>query len=115
MREPVPREASGEGVSGAVGEAARRLDLAVALLESSLAERPGEIRAAEPAAALLDAQDRITELEGERDALTAQIRSAAERERELEAAATAASEALGRAAAEVRAALAEIPSEEEAA
>ena len=84
----------------ALDRAVRRLDAALSALESRWAERGAETEpdlfAARPDPA---AQERVVALESERDALRT-------RERALEQVAAEASAALGRAAAEVRAALA---------
>jgi len=90
MREPVAREASGPD---AIGEAARRLDRALTRVEKLLAAR-----GTGGGSDLFD---------HDRSALAAELDAARARERALEEAASAASDALGRAAAEVRLALGE--------
>lgn len=80
--------------------AAKRLDRAVATLEQRLTERVK--RAGAEAGGLFD-QDRAN--------LAAQLDESRARERELEAAGAEASEALGRAIVELRAALASAPQE----
>jgi hypothetical protein len=100
MREPVAREASG---SDQIGEAARRLDRALTRLEKALAGRdPG-------------AGGGSDLFERDRSELAAKLDAARARERALEEAAAAASDALGRAAAEVRLALGEDEPADEAA
>lgn len=100
MREPLSREATGEGQ---LNEAMRRLDHALAELESSLGGR--------------DLPPEAERYRQERRELARDLEAARARERALEYAAAAASDALGRAAAEVRAALgaSEDLKEEEAA
>jgi uncharacterized membrane protein YccC len=88
MREPLSREATGESP---LNEAMRRLDRALAELESNLGER--------------DLPPEAERYRQERRELAQDLEAARARERALEYAAAAASDALGRAAAEVRAAL----------
>lgn len=97
MRETTSREANGDGP---LNDAVRRLDRALATLESSLRRDPA-VLAGRPA----------------EERLAAELQSSRARERALEQAAAAASDALGRAAAEVRTALGvgEDLNEEEAA
>lgn len=89
MRETISREAGGEGM---LADAVRRLDRALARLDATLAERT-----APPVRDLFPQSD---------SGLAAELEASRARERALEAAATAASQALGRAAVEVRAVLA---------
>ncbi len=93
---------TGEAEGTALDLAARRLERAVAMLESRLAEKVA-VASAE-AGGLFD-QDRAR--------LAAEMDAARARERALEEAGAQASEALGRAIAEIRAALGE-PAEAEA-
>jgi len=93
---------TGEAEGTALDLAARRLERAVAMLESRLAEKVA-VASAE-AGGLFD-QDRAR--------LAAELDAARARERALEEAGAQASEALGRAIAEIRAALGE-PAEAEA-
>ena len=93
---------TGEAEGSALDLAARRLERAVAMLESRLAEKVA-VASAE-AGGLFD-QDRAR--------LAAELDAARARERALEEAGAQASEALGRAIAEIRAALGE-PAEAEA-
>ncbi|MBS0410210.1 MAG: hypothetical protein JSR86_09870 [Proteobacteria bacterium] len=81
--------ADGGGVEGALTLAARRLDAAVVALQQRLARRDGGGMA-----------------EAERARLEADLGAARARERDLEAAGAQASEALTRAIADIRAALA---------
>jgi hypothetical protein len=90
MREPAP------GGHDAIGEAARRLDRALSRLEKLVGEGRSP---AEP--------DPNPDLFGHSAALSAELDAARARERALQEAAAAASEALGRAADEVRLALGE--------
>jgi hypothetical protein len=90
MREPLSREANGEGV---LNEAMRRLDRALAELETNLGAR--------------DLPPEAERYLQERREMARDLEAARARERALEYAAAAASDALGRAAAEVRAALSE--------
>lgn len=93
---------TGEAEGSALDLAARRLERAVAMLESRMAEKVA-VASAE-AGGLFD-QDRAR--------LAAELDAARARERALEEAGAQASEALGRAIAEIRAALGE-PAEAEA-
>lgn len=93
---------TGEAEGSALDLAARRLERAVAMLESRMAEKMA-VAGAE-AGGLFD-QDRAR--------LAAELDAARARERALEEAGTQASEALGRAIEEIRAALGE-PAEAEA-
>ena len=115
MREPTPRDSNGEGASlGVLGDAVWRLDQAVAKLEA------GQLEAGQPLAtpdtslqARLAAQQTVLDkisaeceaLKTEKAALVAELETAREREMALMDAAAAASDALGRAGAEVRAVL----------
>jgi hypothetical protein len=110
MREPTSRDSNGEGASlGVLGDAVWRLDQAVKKLESGAP-------AAGPDTALqarLEAQQTVLDkisaeceaLKTEKAALVAELDTAREREMALMDAAAAASDALGRAGAEVRAVL----------
>lgn len=93
---------TGEAEGSALDLAARRLERAVAMLESRMAEKMA-VAGAE-AGGLFD-QDRAR--------LAAELDAARARERALEEAGAQASDALGRAIAEIRAALGE-PAEAEA-
>jgi hypothetical protein len=98
MREPISRDSASPRE---LAEATRRLDGALARLDAACAakvRRPGDAR---------DDHDALSALERDRARLAAELEAARARERELESAAAAASQALGRAAAEVRAALAD--------
>jgi hypothetical protein len=111
MREPTSRDSNGEGASlGVLGDAVWRLDQAVKTLEQA------QPASATPDAALQDrlaAQQTVLDkisaecaaLERDKAALTAELETAREREMALMDAAAAASDALGRAGAEVRAVL----------
>ena len=83
-----------DGADTALDAAARRLDLALSTLEARFVAKISALRDTDPD--LLD-QDRVE--------LAAQLDAARSREKALEAVAAEASAALGRAAAEVRAAL----------
>jgi chromosome segregation ATPase len=111
MREPTPRDSNGEGASmGVLGDAVWRLDQAVKTLEAghSAAQAP-DAALHERLAAQQTVLDKISAeceaLRGEKAALTAELETAREREMALMDAAAAASDALGRAGAEVRAVL----------
>jgi len=97
MREPISRDSASPRE---LAEATRRLDRALEQLEAACA---GKIAAA---GGTLDEAAYVA-LESDRARLVAELDAARAREGELESAAAAASEALGRAAAEVRAALGE--------
>jgi uncharacterized protein (DUF3084 family) len=86
------REASGESP---VDEAVKRLERAIAELEQRLRQRSAPAPASDPDA------------DADRVRLAAELEQARARERELEEAGAQASEALGRAIAEIRAALGE--------
>lgn len=87
------------GAESALELAAKRLERAVASLEAKLAERGATPAPAAPQGGLFDQSD-------DRNQLAAELEKSRQRERELEAAGAEASEALGRAIAEIKAALA---------
>jgi hypothetical protein len=87
---------SGEAEPSALDLAVRRLDRALAMLETRMTERVAEAGA--EAGGLFDA---------DRSRLAAELDAARAREKALEEAGAQASEALGRAIAEIRAALGE--------
>jgi chromosome segregation ATPase len=95
MREPISRDTASPRE---LAEATRRLDRALARLDAACVAVAGR-----PAAASAD--DALGALERDRARLAAELEAARARGSELESAAAAASQALGRAAAEVRAAL----------
>lgn len=95
---------SGEAEPSALDLAARRLERALAMLENRMSERVAEAGA--EAGGLFD-QDRSR--------LAAELDAARAREKALEEAGAQASEALGRAIAEIRAALGPDPDERGAA
>jgi hypothetical protein len=97
MREPISRDSASPRE---LAEATRRLDRALEQLESACAAK---------VSAPMGSAERggYAALESDRVRLTAELDAARVREAELEAAAAAASQALGRAAAEVRAVLGE--------
>jgi len=97
MREPISRDSASPRE---LAEATRRLDRALEQLEAACAAKVA------PAPDALDAAA-YAALESDRARLAADLDAARAREHELQAAASAASQALGRAAAEVRAALGE--------
>lgn len=107
MRKPASKEPNPPtAAEGAVAEAARRLDLALQRLETRRGAGPLGV-AAEDAERL--ASERVEEgrraWEQEKAALSDQLRRAREREQALQEVASLASDAIGRATAEVRAAL----------
>ena len=110
MREPTPRDSNGEGASlGVLGDAVWRLDQAVKTLEQAQpASATPDAALQERLAAQQTVLDKISAecaaLERDKAALTAELETAREREMALMDAA-AASDALGRAGAEVRAVL----------
>jgi len=95
---------SGEAEGSALDLAVRRLERAMAMLETRLADRVATAGA--EAGGLFD-QDRAR--------LAAELDAARSRERALEEAGAQASAALGRAIAEIRAALGDEPSEDASA
>jgi hypothetical protein len=95
MREPISRDSASPRE---LAEATRRLDRALEQLEAACAVK------APVTAGVLD-EAAYAALESDRVRLAAELAAAHAREEELEAAAAAASQALGRAAAEVRAVL----------
>jgi hypothetical protein len=97
MREPISRDSASPRE---LAEATRRLDRALEQLEAVCAAR-GAATPGRPDDAAYAA------LESDRARLAAELDAALARECELESAASAASQALGRAAAEVRAVLGE--------
>ena len=105
-REPGPPAMPQGAGDGAIAEAARRLELALQRLETS-----GGVSdpAADSTAVETLAQNRVAEHSRvwaeERAALDEQLRRAKQREQALQQVATLASQAIGRATAEVRAAL----------
>jgi hypothetical protein len=107
MREPISRDSASPRE---LAEATRRLDRALERLEAACAAKvstaTGLSDAAAPDAAAPDAAA-YAALESDRARLAAELDAARAREGELESAAAAASQALGRAATEVRAALGE--------
>ncbi len=122
MREPTSRDSSGEGASmGVLGDAVGRLDRAMTKLESARSASAADAALQERLAAQQIVLDKITAecaaIEREKAALAADLNVAREREMALMDAAAAASDALGRAGAEVRAVLSQgfETSEEEAA
>jgi hypothetical protein len=122
MREPTGREPNGEGASmGVLGDAVWRLDKAVAKLEAGRVAPAPDPALQERLAAQQLALDKISAecaaLAREKAALVAELEIARGREMALMDAAAAASDALGRAGAEVRAVLSQgsEANEEEAA
>jgi len=97
MREPISRDSASPRE---LAEATRRLDRALEHLEAACAAKISTATEAPDETAL-------AALESDRARLAAELDAARAREGELESAAAAASQALGRAAAEVRAALSE--------
>ncbi len=95
MREPISRDSASPRE---LAEATRRLDRALEQLKAACAAKVSAVTPDEVAYAAL---------ESDRTRLAAELDAALAREGELESAAAAASRALGRAAAEVRAALGE--------
>jgi hypothetical protein len=100
MREPMSRDSA---APRELAEATRRLDAALERLEAACAEKIGATAQTASFGALDEAA--YAALESDRARLAADLDAALAREGELESAAAAASQALGRAAAEVRAAL----------
>jgi hypothetical protein len=111
MREPTSRDSNGEGASlGVLGDAVWRLDQAVAKLETAQpVPAPAETALQERLTAQQTVLDKISAecamLEQDKAALVAELETARHREMALMDAAAAASDALGRAGAEVRAVL----------
>jgi hypothetical protein len=110
MREPTSRDSNGEGASmGVLGDAVWRLDQAVKTLESAHPSATPDAALQERLAAQQTVLDKISAecatLEDQKAALTAELDTARHREMALMDAAAAASDALGRAGAEVRAVL----------
>jgi hypothetical protein len=101
MREPISRDFASPRE---LAEATRRLDCALAQLEAACAARVSAAGLADGAVPDLAAYGA---LESDRARLAADLDAARARQGELEAAAAAASQALGAAAAEVRAVLGE--------
>jgi hypothetical protein len=101
MREPISRDSASPRE---LAEATRRLDRALEQLEAACAAK-GLASGASPdgGSAALE----LAALESERARLAAELEASRVREAELESAAAAASQALGRAADEVRAVLGE--------
>jgi len=95
MREPISRDSASPRE---LAEATRRLDRALQQLATACTAKLGAPAVAPDGAA-------VAALERDRARLAAELEAARAREGELEAAAAAASQALGRAAVEVRAAL----------
>jgi hypothetical protein len=98
MPEPLARSEPSEGP---LAEAAGRLERALARLEDLLNRTPAAIAPAPDE----EAVGRISELQAANDQLSAELGTTKKRSRKLKAAAAEASEAIGRAAAEVRRAL----------
>lgn len=110
MREPTSRDSNGDAASlGVLGDAVWRLDQAVAKLEAVETSAASDTALQERLAAQQTVLDKITAecaaLESQKAALLAELATALDREMAFMDAAAAASNALGRAGAEVRAVL----------